>query len=77
MTPANHPPSCRTCRGTGWQDGPISYETVNGQPHPYTSQIPCTHHWANDDPDETDAYRNPAHYPADPTLALDLESDRP
>jgi hypothetical protein len=43
-TPADHPPSCRTCHGDGWMPGPPRPDTGN------PTCIPCTHHWSNDDP---------------------------
>jgi len=43
--PADHPPSCRTCRGTGWTDGPPRPDTGN------PTLTPCTHHWRDDPPD--------------------------
>lgn len=48
---AQHPPSCRTCRGTGWQDGEPIWETVMGQPHRYDTLEPCRAHWTEHPPD--------------------------
>jgi len=43
-TPPTHPHTCPHCGGTGWQEAPPIYETVNGEPHPYTQLARCTHH---------------------------------
>jgi hypothetical protein len=51
MKPADHPHTCRICHGSGFMDGPPEYETIGGQPHPYTTVTTCTHHWTNDNPD--------------------------
>ncbi len=51
MTPSNHPHTCTRCHGCGWQDGPDEYETVAGEPHRYTTVVPCTHHWTDDNPE--------------------------
>jgi hypothetical protein len=45
-----HPGHCPACRGSGYTDGPPITETVNGQPHEYTTVTPCTHDWWHDDP---------------------------
>ena len=50
MKPAEHPPSCPTCTGTGWQDGPVIHSQANGDPVTYSTVEPCTHHWTNDNP---------------------------
>jgi hypothetical protein len=34
---------CPHCRGTGWEDGPDEWEVVAGEPHRYTTVIPCRH----------------------------------
>jgi hypothetical protein len=44
-----HPARCIGCAGSGWQDAPPLYETVNGLPHPYTTVKPCEHDFWNDD----------------------------
>jgi hypothetical protein len=49
-TPANHPPSCSVCHGTGWQPGPDIETVANGDVVHYSSVEPCTHHWSNDAP---------------------------
>jgi hypothetical protein len=36
--PSEH---CPHCRGCGYEDGPPEYETVNGEPHAYTTLVPC------------------------------------
>ena len=37
-----HPrPDCPYCDGTGFEDGPVEYETIGGEPHPYTTVIQC------------------------------------
>lgn len=36
--PSEH---CPHCRGCGFEDGPIETETVGGQPHVYTTVVPC------------------------------------
>jgi hypothetical protein len=51
--PANHPPSCTVCRGTGWQPGPDIESVANGQIVHYSSVEPCTNHWSNDAPTRT------------------------
>ena len=53
MTPAEHPRSCQVCGGTGWMPGPSIPGHQHGRPFTYTTVQPCTHHWANDDPDPT------------------------
>jgi hypothetical protein len=35
--------NCPYCRGSGWEDGPDEWETIGGQPHRYTTVIPCRH----------------------------------
>lgn len=47
--PADHPPSCQVCDGTGWQPGQPVVETVNGKPHEYPTLEPCQHRWSNDE----------------------------
>jgi hypothetical protein len=51
LKPASHPPTCNTCHGTGWMDGPPIPYTVGGHTHEYTTVTPCTAHWTDHDPD--------------------------
>jgi len=48
--PANHPPSCSVCHGTGWQPGPDITTVANGQTVRYSTVESCTNHWSNDAP---------------------------
>ena len=52
MTPSDHPSTCRTCHGSGWQRGPDNpVRHRDGHILRTTSTVvACTHHWANDDP---------------------------
>jgi len=50
MTPSNHPPSCRTCQGTGWQPGPPIPTIADGVKFAYTTVEPCSNDWYTDDP---------------------------
>jgi hypothetical protein len=34
-------PGCEWCRGCGYEDGPPEYETIGGEPHAYTTLVPC------------------------------------
>lgn len=34
-------PQCPACHGSGWVDGPPEYETIGGEPHEYTTLMPC------------------------------------
>lgn len=34
-------PHCVWCRGCGYEPGPPEYETIGGQPHEYTTVVPC------------------------------------
>lgn len=34
-------PHCTRCSGDGWVDGEPIVETVDGEPHPYTTLAPC------------------------------------
>jgi hypothetical protein len=52
--PANHPPACTRCAGTGWQPGPPIHATAQGQPIAYTTVTPCTHIWWDDELFEPD-----------------------
>jgi hypothetical protein len=54
MKPSNHPTSCPVCHGDGWQPGPPIIDTVNGEPHTWTTVAPCTHIWWDDDHLELD-----------------------
>jgi hypothetical protein len=53
--PADHPPSCRVCKGSGWQDGPPIHSLANGDQVTYTTVEPCRHHWTNDDASKENA----------------------
>ena len=53
ITPANHPTSCVVCGGSGVMEGPSIPGQHHGRAFTYTTVVPCTHHWANDDPDPT------------------------
>ena len=48
---SDHPPTCQTCRGSGWQHGPdIDVHALNGHYlRTYTTAEPCTHHWQDDE----------------------------
>lgn len=50
MKKADHPSTCEECHGTGWQPGPPIAGQHHGRTFTYTTVEPCTHHWANDDP---------------------------
>lgn len=34
-------PSCEHCGGCGFEAGPPEYETIGGQPHEYSTLVPC------------------------------------
>ena len=54
--PANHPPDCRVCCGTGWQPGPDIKSKANGDDVVYTTVQPCVYTgWQWEDDRETDA----------------------
>lgn len=52
MDGANHPRSCRGCDGTGYQPGAPFTMMANGVNTTYSTVVPCTHHWTDDDPHE-------------------------
>jgi hypothetical protein len=47
--PADHPPTCEGCNGTGYQEGPPILSQAGGEPVVYSTVVPCTHHWSNDE----------------------------
>jgi hypothetical protein len=72
--PTDHPPTCRTCHGSGWQTGPdhIVRHRDGHILRTTSTVVPCAHHWANDElePDDIialDEYL--ARYPDDDALA--------
>ena len=49
IIPAEHPPSCEVCNGTGWMPGPPILSQQHNRPFEYSTVVPCTHHWSNDE----------------------------
>jgi len=54
--PAQHPPTCQVCHGSGWQIGPdTEVRSLHGEVlRIYRTVTPCTHHWTDDDPTPDD-----------------------
>jgi hypothetical protein len=74
MTPADHPPTCRICHGTGYQPGPDNiHRDDNGHIiRTSTTVTACTHHWTEDDPTPDEAIDLDTYltrYPDDDALA--------
>lgn len=44
-----HPSRCAGCDGSGYQDGPPLWQTVEGKPHRYSTVKPCEYRWFDDD----------------------------
>jgi hypothetical protein len=60
MKANDHPPHCRACHGTGWEEA-----DRHGR-HGHSTYRPCQHHWSNDNPtpDETIPWSDPRAQPA-------------